>query len=113
MNKRIVIHQINYLFSKIYETYLNDDSQEIKLSLFEFLDKIKIDDEFSKVWDLTIEVEELTYPQRYHLWFINNFQTGFEYDLNNKPDFDHPYYFETPKRITKINHNGKTITYND
>jgi len=46
----------------------------------------------------TIE-RELTYEERYDLWFANNYETGMERNYNNVPDFDNPYYVPTPKKI--------------
>jgi len=41
----------------------------------------------------------LTDRQRYNIWFRNNYETGMEYnfDPNNLPDFNDPYYTPTPK----------------
>ena len=41
---------------------------------------------------------ELTYEERYQIWFTNNFETGMEYNPEIVPDFDNPYYESTPKR---------------
>lgn len=40
---------------------------------------------------------ELTYSERYKLWFTNNYETGMEYYEGNVPNFDDPYYEPTPK----------------
>jgi thymidylate synthase len=40
---------------------------------------------------------ELSYEERYHTWFANNYETGFEYNENEKVDFDNPYWTPTPK----------------
>ena len=40
---------------------------------------------------------ELTYKERYKLWFSNNYETGLEYCEDNVPDFDNKYYTSTPK----------------
>jgi len=40
---------------------------------------------------------ELSYEERYHIWFANNYETGFEYNENEKVDFDNPYWTPTPK----------------
>jgi thymidylate synthase len=41
---------------------------------------------------------ELTYSERYKIWYTNNFETGFEYNEASVPDFDNTYYEPTPKR---------------
>ena len=40
---------------------------------------------------------ELGYEERYHIWFANNYETGFEYNEKEKVDFDNPYWTPTPK----------------
>jgi RNA ligase len=42
---------------------------------------------------------ELSYEERYKKWYINNFESGFEYNELVIPNFDDPYYEPTP--ITK------------
>ena len=39
---------------------------------------------------------ELTYKERYDIWFRNNFETGMEYNPDSYPDFDDEYYVPTP-----------------
>jgi thymidylate synthase len=43
---------------------------------------------------------DLTYWERYNIWFNNNYETGMErfFDLNNLPDYENSYYEPTPKR---------------
>jgi hypothetical protein len=40
---------------------------------------------------------ELTYSERYRIWFTNNYETGMEYYEGIVPNFDDPYYEPTPK----------------
>jgi RNA ligase len=40
---------------------------------------------------------ELTYTERYKLWFNGNYETGMEYCEEIVPNFDDPYYHPTPK----------------
>ena len=42
---------------------------------------------------------ELTYQERYEIWYKNNFETGMEYNPDVVPDFENEYYVPTP--ITK------------
>lgn len=42
---------------------------------------------------------ELTYKERYDIWFSNNYETGMEKNYDIVPDFDNPYYTPTPKKI--------------
>jgi RNA ligase len=41
--------------------------------------------------------KELSYKERYKIWFSSNYETGFEYNEDVIPDFDNPYYEPTPK----------------
>ena len=40
---------------------------------------------------------ELTYSERYKLWFNGNYETGMEYCEEIVPNFDDPYFHPTPK----------------
>ena len=39
---------------------------------------------------------ELSYEERYKKWYINNFESGFEYNELVIPNFDDPYFEPTP-----------------
>jgi hypothetical protein len=71
---------------------------------FEFIDKLLFDDEFYQKWGEDC-CEELTYEERYKLWFSNNYETGMEYNPvytpPTEPDWDNDYYEPTPKRKLK------------
>ena len=58
---------------------------------------------------LKIEERELTYSERYKIWFTNNFETGMEYCEEIKPHFDNEYYEPTPNKIITITYNNKTV----
>jgi RNA ligase len=40
---------------------------------------------------------ELSYEERYRIWYINNFESGFEYNELVIPNFDDPYYEPTSR----------------
>jgi len=67
---------------------------------FEFIDKLLFDDDFYQKWGEDC-CEELTYEERYKIWFANNFETGLEYTPSIEPDWDNDYYEPTPKRKLK------------
>ena len=69
---------------------------------FEFIDKLLFDDDFYQKWGEDC-CEELTYIERYGLWFTINYETGMEYNHDIEPDWDNDYYEPTPKR--KLNRN--------
>ena len=75
----------------------------------EFINKCKTDSEFSQRWGLKIVSRKLTNPERYKLWFSNNYQTGMEYNESNMPDFSDSYYEPTPTKLITITYNDKTI----
>ena len=75
----------------------------------EFINKCKTDSEFSQGWGLKIVSRKLTNPERYKLWFSNNYQTGMEYNESNMPDFSDSYYEPTPTKLITITYNDKTI----
>ena len=50
---------------------------------------------------MKIEVE-LTNKERYDIWFINNFETGMEYNPECIPDFNDKYYVPTPTTKTIV-----------
>ena len=39
---------------------------------------------------------ELTYKEKYDIWFRNNYETGMEYNPEIVPDFDNEFYVPTP-----------------
>ena len=69
------------------------------------------------LWEIQpIEMEtQLTYKERYDIWFRNNYETGMEKNYDIVPDFNHPYYEPTPISVTSfIDSEGdvkKTYTY--
>ena len=67
---------------------------------FEFIDKLLFDDNFYQKWGENC-CEELTYEERYKIWFSNNYETGMEYNPEIEPDWDNDYYEPTPKRKLK------------
>ena len=69
---------------------------------FEFIDKLLFDDDFYQKWGEDC-CEELTYIERYGLWFTINYETGMEYNHDIEPDWDNDYYEPTPKRKLKWN----------
>ena len=52
---------------------------------------------------------ELTYSERYKIWFNNNYETGMEYYEGNVPDFDNAYYEPTPTRAISLMWNQRSV----
>jgi len=89
--------------------FFHIDLEWTPLSQQEFINECKTDTEFSERWGLNIEERELTYSERYKIWFRNNFETGMEYCEDVKPDFNNEYYEPTPTKLIKVTYNNKTI----
>lgn len=77
------------------------------LNLFEDLIK---DDLFCQKISINFYSRELSYQERYDLWFINNFETGMEYNDSSIVDFDNSYYEYTPKELIVIQFNNKNYS---
>jgi hypothetical protein len=92
------------------EIFYSDGSSNHHLYLQEeFINKCKTDTEFSERWGLKIEERELTYSERYKIWFTNNFETGMEYCEDVKPHFNNEYYEPTSTKLITVTYNDKTI----
>ena len=56
-----------------------------------------------------VYTRELSYSERYKIWFSNNYETGMEYYEGNIPDFDNSYYTPTPKRAISLMWNQRSV----
>jgi thymidylate synthase len=52
---------------------------------------------------------ELTYSERYKIWFNNNYETGMEYYEGNVPNFDDTYYEPTPTKAISLMWNQRSV----
>ena len=52
---------------------------------------------------------ELSYKERYDIWFRNNYETGLEYNPNQIPNFEDDYYTLTPKRAISLMWNQRSV----
>jgi hypothetical protein len=91
----IPMNTTDRLFNKFMET--SEGDPDLIWNKWQFIDKLLFDDEFYQMWGENC-CEELTYEERYKLWFTNNYETGMEYNLDIEPDFENDYYEPTPKR---------------
>jgi hypothetical protein len=55
---------------------------------------------FSKKYNNRIKeiIVDLTYEERYDIWFKNNYETGMEKNYDVVPNFEDVYYIPTPKK---------------
>ncbi len=56
-----------------------------------------------------VYTRELTYKERYDLWFINNYETGMEKNYDIVPNFDDEYYEPTPTRAISLMWNQRSV----
>ena len=66
----------------------------------EFVEMLTLNDEFYEKWGQDSCVT-LSYRERYDIWFVNNYETGFERNPEIVIDFENPYWTATPKRKLK------------
>jgi len=52
---------------------------------------------------------ELSYSERYKIWFNRNYETGMEYYEGNVPNFDDTYYEPTPTRAISLMWNQRSV----
>jgi thymidylate synthase len=55
-----------------------------------------------------VYTKELSYKERYHIWFTNNYESGMEYCEEIIPNFDDPYYVPTPTRSISLMWNQRS-----
>lgn len=98
----IPMNTIERLFYKFMDTPDpdSDPDTDIIWNKEQFVNMLLTDDEFYQRWGEGSCVE-LTYEERYKIWFSNNYETGMEYNLEIIPDWDNDYYDSTPKRKFK------------
>jgi thymidylate synthase len=60
-------------------------------------------------YGLQIWTRELTYSERYKIWFNNNYETGMEYYEDIVPNFDDTYYEPTPTRAISLMWNQRSV----
>jgi hypothetical protein len=89
---------------RLYKVYLDRKHLSMSFNYLtqeEFTNKLLTDDDFYQEWGEDC-CEELTYEERYKIWFSNNYETGMEYNPvytpPTEPDWDNDYYEPTPKR---------------
>ena len=90
------------LFNKFMET--SEGDPDLIWNKEQFVNILLTDDKFYQRWGEN-SCEELTYEERYKIWFSNNYETGMEYNPvyapPTEPDWDNDYYEPTPKRKLK------------
>jgi hypothetical protein len=91
---------LDVLFHKFLDTPDPDADPDVIWGKNQFVNMLLTDDDFYQMWGENC-CEELTYIERYGLWFTINYETGMEYNTKIEPDWDNDYYEPTPKRKLK------------
>jgi thymidylate synthase len=55
-----------------------------------------------------VYTRELSYRERYDIWFRNNYETGMEKNYSIEPEFDNDYYVPTPSRYISLMWNQRS-----
>jgi hypothetical protein len=90
------------MIDKLFEKFMNtsEGDPDYIWNEGQFIYMLLTDDNFYLEWGENC-CEELTYKERYHHWFANNYETGMEYNPDIEPDWDNDYYEPTPERKLK------------
>jgi hypothetical protein len=88
---------LDVLFHKFLDAPDPDADPDLIWNKNQFVNMLLTDDDFYQKWGENC-CEELTYEERYKIWFGNNYETGMEYNTKIEPDWDNDYYEPTPKR---------------
>lgn len=56
-----------------------------------------------------VYTRELTYEERYDIWFENNYETGMEPNYDNVPNFDDETWVPTPSRSISLMWNQRSV----
>ena len=58
-----------------------------------------------------VYTRELSYEERYDIWFNNNYETGMEKNYDTKPNFDDNHYTTTPDRSISLMWNQRSCDF--
>jgi len=93
-----------------YKNYSsNVQPWEPHLDMNQFIERIKNNEEFSNKWGELGPIYGKQWSERYAKWFTRNYETGMEYDEAIIPEFDNPYYTETPTRAISLMWNQRSV----
>ena len=100
--------RIDQIDDLVRELKLNPDSRRLMVSAWNVgeLDQMVLP---PCHYGFQIWTRELTYSERYKIWFNNNYETGMEYYEGNVPNFDDTYYEPTPTRAISLMWNQRSV----
>jgi thymidylate synthase len=99
------IDQIDDLIRRLKE---NPDSRRLMVSAWNVgeLDKMILP---PCHYGFQVWTRELSYSERYKIWFNRNYETGMEYYEGIVPNFDDTYYEPTPTRAISLMWNQRSV----
>ena len=102
--------RIDQIDDLVRELKINPDSRRLMVSAWNVgeLDKMVLP---PCHYGFQVYTKELSEERRYNIWFNINYETGMErfFDPTNLPDFDNPYYKQTPKRTISLMWNQRSV----
>jgi len=100
--------KIDQIDNLVRELKTNPDSRRLMVSAWNVgeLDEMTLP---PCHYGFQVWTRELSYSERYKIWFNNNYETGMEYYEGNTPNFDDTYYEPTPTRAISLMWNQRSV----
>jgi thymidylate synthase len=100
--------RIDQIDDLVRELKINPDSRRLMVSAWNVgeLDQMVLP---PCHYGFQVWTRELTYSERYKIWFNNNYETGMEYYEGNTPNFDDDYYEPTPTKAISLMWNQRSV----
>jgi thymidylate synthase len=105
---RMSTYEVDQIANLINDLKTNPDSRRLMVNAWNVgeLDQMVLP---PCHYGFQVYTRELSYSERYKIWFSNNYETGMEYYEGNIPDFDNSYYTPTPKRAISLMWNQRSV----
>ena len=108
VNPSVYVEQIDQIQNLINDLKNNPGSRRLMVSAWNVgeLDEMTLP---PCHYGFQVYTRELSFEERYDIWFRNNYETGMERNYDNKPDFDNEYYTPTPNRAISLMWNQRSV----